>query len=207
MDKHIVVQTWLWRGIEHFYLGFMVEEWRWRRYEPFFDYLGLELFCKAYLLAERSSEYKRLDFQKAKHKIDKIARSLRHGLGEMLKEIDRLIGGNKISKLINADYDGYAGKRIVIVLEAAYFESRYPMPESISKKFPIKGTNLCWYPLLSSGLSKFAYAVGRELLYVLKSKDSIGIPKAEIEKAILVSDIGERFCRSFFQGNIEKYVI
>ena len=66
MDKQIVVQAWLWRSIEHFYLGFMIEEWRWRRYEPFFDYLGLELICKAYILAERSLEYESLDFQSAK---------------------------------------------------------------------------------------------------------------------------------------------
>ncbi|MBI5123199.1 hypothetical protein HZA75_05060 [Candidatus Roizmanbacteria bacterium] len=205
MDREIVVQTWLWRGIEDFYLAFALDEGHWRHYQPLFNYMGLEMFCKAYILAERHSEYKVANDQDAKRKIDKIAKNYSHGLRKMLLEINNLIGDNKVNNLISADYDSFTGDQIINVLEAAYIEIRYPVPEPISKKFPIEGTNLHWYPLLSSGLSKFAYSVGREILCSLKNKFGINISKNEIEKCILVEESGIRFCRLFFNDTIEKY--
>lgn len=209
MDKQIVVQAWLWRGVEHFYLAFILEEERWRHYQPLFDYMGLEMFCKAYILAERASEYESLNDQASKHKIDKIAKSCGHNLREMLEKINNSIGTNKIVHLLSANYDSddFTGNQIVDVLEAAYIETRYPVSKSISKKFPIKGTNLCWYPLLFSGLSKFAYAVSRGILYSLKSNFNVSVKKIDIDKSILIEESGVRFCRLFFNDDIERYTI
>lgn len=208
MDKQIVVQTWLWRGIEHFYLAFILEENKWRHYQPLFDYMGLEMFCKAYILTERASEYENLNDQALKNKVNEIAKHCGHNLRKMLENINNYIGANKIGHLLSTNYDSdnFTGNQLVDVLEAAYIESRYPVPKSISDKFPIEGTNLHWYPLLFSGLSKFAYSIGREILYSLKTKFKIGIPKTEIDKSILIEESGVRFCRLFFKDDIEKYV-
>lgn len=206
MDKQIVVRTWLWRGIEHFYLAFVLDEGRWRHYQPLFNYMGLEMFCKSYILAEKHSEYESLNEEASKQKIDKIAKGCGHNLREMLNNINQLICGNKINNLLSLDFDGYTGVQIVGVLEAAYVETRYPVPRPISEKFPIEGTNLNWYPLLSSGLSKFAYAICREILLSLKSRFNITVKKIDIDKSILDEESGIRFCRLFFNNAIESYV-
>ncbi|MEW6009573.1 MAG: hypothetical protein AB1629_08075 [Candidatus Omnitrophota bacterium] len=206
MNKEIVVQTWLWRGIEYFYLGFKLDR-NWDYFQPFFDYMGIELFGKAYILAESSPEYEGLGNKEAKIKIDKIAKRYRHGLSRILKNINDFMGQNNINKILSQDFDGYTGKQIVKILEAGYIETRYPVPTSISDEYPIEGTDMHWLPLYSSGLSKFAYSIGREILSVLKAKFNVSIKKSEIEKLILVEEAGARFCRLFFKDNIADYVI
>ena len=49
LTKEIVVLTWLQRGIEDLFFAFRVQG-SFVRYSPFFNYMGLELICKSYLL-------------------------------------------------------------------------------------------------------------------------------------------------------------
>jgi len=60
LTKNIIVETWLCRGLEQMHLAFDLEEGPWLCYEPFFDYMALELFCKAYVLAYKASEFEEL---------------------------------------------------------------------------------------------------------------------------------------------------
>lgn len=197
MDKQRAVKAWLRRGLEHFYLAFILgEEKRWRHYQPFFDYMGLEVFCKAYHLCERSSEYETLNDEEARQKINEIAKGYSHGLKSMLEEINRLLGDNKINHLLSNIYDSISGSQAVEILESAYLVARYPMPE-----LPIEEA----LPHLFSGPIKFAYAVGREILYALKTKFDISISN-EINDFILKEETGQRFCHLFFNDNIQKYI-
>lgn len=205
MDKKIAVSIWLSRGIEMFYLGFKLDGY-WDYYQPFFDYMGLELFGKAYILAFKATEYETLSFQPAKQKIEEITKSYGHDLKVILRAVTDFLGVT-VNDLLTRDFDGYSGNQIVDILKAGFFEIRYPVANPISNRFPIKGTDMHWLPLRSSGLNKFAYSVAREILYDLKKRFKIGITKSEIERHILAENSGVRFCRLFFNDTIEKYTI
>ncbi len=206
MDKQIVAHAWLWSGIENLYLGFKLDG-HWQHYQPFFDYMGIELFGKAFILAELSSEYESLKDQEAKHRIDKIAKDYSHDLECILDKVNNFMGQDNINKILSCSFDSFTGNQLVRVLQAGYIETRYPVPISIANEFPIEGTDMHWLPLYSSGISKFSYSIGREILSVLKSKFNIGIKKSEIERIILPEEAGVRFCRLFFDNDISSYTI
>jgi len=208
ITKEIVVETWLCRGLEQIHLAFDLGEGPWQHYEPFFDYMAVEIFCKAYILAKRSSEYEDLkDDMAIKTKVNKITKCCSHNLSEMLNELNESIGDNKVNHVLSADFDSFTGRQIIEVLEGGYIECRYPVPQSISQKFPIEGTDMHWDPLFSSGLEKFVRAIGREVLISLKTKSNVGIPRSYIDQTVLNKRSGERFCRLFFEDNIDKYTI
>jgi len=205
LDKQTVIETWLSRALEHLHLAFDLADGPWVRYEPFFVYMGLELLCKAYLLAEKFSEFEGLEDQKLKDKVDKIARSFSHGLSAMINELDTHIGDNRIRNVLSQEFDGYTGQQIVKVLESAYTECRYPVPKTVSQRFPINGTDMCWYPLLSSGLAKFGRVIGREALRSIKTRFGVGITSAYI-KSVRSKESGERFCRLFFEDKLDEFL-
>ena len=122
MDKQIVVHAWLWRAIESLYLGFKLNG-PWQHYQPFFDYMGIELFGKGFILAEVSSEYESLKDQEAKYKIDKIARELHHDLKCILDKVNNFMGKDNINKILSCDFDSFTGAQIVKILEAGYIET------------------------------------------------------------------------------------
>lgn len=156
LDKKVVVKTWARRGVVDFYLGFEISEkvpW----YPPFFYCQGLEKICKAYLLGTKASEYEPLSEQEAKKKIDGIAKNLSKCLkqGHCLKEmIEQLISLHVLDKsVLTKKYANYGaqditGEKIIEILEKAYTECRYPVPDSISKRYPL-GRNIKWDPLAS----------------------------------------------------------
>ncbi|MCQ9206433.1 MAG: hypothetical protein NG740_00910 [Omnitrophica bacterium] len=207
MNKEIVVGTWLWAGFEHFFVGFLLEEQNWNIHSTFFCCMGLECFCKAYILACRSTDYEHLNFNEAKGKIDNIARSLSHKLREMLMKMDELNKDIEIASTFKQDFDGYKGEQLVDVLEAAYNESRYPVSSSISSKYPMSGTELFLNPLRSSGIAKFSYSIGRQILLALKNKYTVGITEKVINVRTLSRGEGNRFCNLFFANEMDKYVM
>jgi hypothetical protein len=77
-------------------------------------------------------------------------------------------------------------------------ECRYPVPEPISKKFPIPGSKgLSRDPILSTGLTKFSYTVAREILSYIKDDFSIEVPQGFLETLIPKSEF-LRFSNLFF---------
>ena len=208
LNKQIVVETWLCRGLEQMHVAFDLDEGPWLHYEPFFDYMALELFCKAYVLAQKASEFEGLKNDlEIKRKVDKIARACSHDLAQMLSELNNAIGDNRINHILSSNFDSFTGADIVKVLKAAYLECRYPVPESISQKFPIEGTDMHWNPLYSSGLQKFVRAVGREVLLSLKTKFGLGIVRSYIDRVVLSKPSGERFCKLFFEDTIDEFIL
>ena len=170
--------------------------------------MGIELLGKAFILAELSSEYESLKDQEAKHKIDEIAKDIGHDLKSIFEKVNNFMGQDKINQILGCDFDSFTGNQFVRVLEAGYIEARYPVPVSIAHEFPLEGRpGIYWQPLSSSGLSKFSFSIGREILSVLKSKFNIGIKKSEIERIILPEEVGVRFCRLFFDNDISRYTI
>lgn len=207
MNKEAVVGTWLWAGFEHFFAGFLLEGCGWDIHSSFFNFMGLECFCKAHILAYRSTCYEHIGFSEAKDKIDKIAKKMSHDLRKMLTDVDRLNKENKIESLLVQNFDSYTGNQLVDVLEAAYNESRYPVSKSISSKYPIGGTELFLNPLRSSGISKFSYTVAREILLSLKNRYTIGISRKDIDVQILSKKEGKRFCNLFFSNEMDGYIV
>jgi hypothetical protein len=209
LTNQTVIKTWLWQGLNHFYLAFELGEGKWLSYQPYFDALGLEVFAKTYFIAKRSEEFDGLSFEDAKVKIDVIARQHSHNLKNLLNALNSSIGENKIQHLLSSNFDGFSGSQICEVLMAANNEIRYPVPKPISENFPIEGTDMAWYPLMSSGLSKFAYAVSREIMFALKHTYGLGMSKSDMQPSILTQTEGAeaRFCRLFFNNEPGRYLI
>lgn len=208
LNKETAVKTWLSRGFHHFHLAFELGDGKWFTYVPYFDALGLEIFAKAYFIAQRSAEFEELNFQEAKKKIDLIAKSYNHKFKKLFEDLNTAVGGNKIQNLLDTRFDGFKGDRICEVLMAANIEIRYPVPTSISDSFPIAGTNMTWDPLMSSGVSKFSYTVSREILASMKTQYGLGISKSDVDAFIAgAEESGERFCRLFLNDEPDKYLV
>jgi hypothetical protein len=108
--------------------------------------------------------------------------------------------------LLDASYDSFTGTQLLRVIERAYFECRYPIPNPIHKQFPIEGKdNMFWSPLDSSGLHKFCYAFCREVLTALKSAFGITISKSLLSDRVS-GEASDRFCNLLFQTNINDYI-
>jgi hypothetical protein len=205
LDKRTVILTWLLRGIEDFFMAFKIEDF-FSRYRPFFYAMGFEMVCKAYLLGSKAAEYERLEKKQAVAKIDTIAKKLGHNVSRLSQDLSECIGGGKIEAVLKKDFDGFTGDQLLAVIEAAYLESRYPVPNPIHEKFPVEnGEGICWEPLYSSGLEKFCHAFTREILDGLKQNFGITIRKTELDER-LTGDARLRFCNLLFDGKINEFV-
>jgi hypothetical protein len=198
LSREVVVLTWLQRGIEAFFIAFKMGGPE-ARYRPFFDYMGFELLCKSYLLGCRAKDYENLSFQNGLAKVNAIAKKeLGHNLWDIICKILRQKPTGKIAIILSRDFDGFSGDDFIKTLEAAYVECRYPVPEPISKKFPIPGSKgLSRDPILSTGLTKFSYTVAREILSYIKDDFSIEVPQGFLETLIPKSEF-LRFSNLFF---------
>jgi hypothetical protein len=204
LSKETAVRAWFFRGLEDLFLAFRIESPF--RYEPFFNTMGFEMMCKAYLLAEKANEYENLEQDKAIHKIDKLTKEWGHDFKKMVNNIKDNIKDSNFSKVLSDDYDGYTGDQFIEVMEAAYLECRYPVTNPIHEKFPIDGhPDMYWEPLCSSGLGKFCFAFTRKVVAYLKKKFNISIPKDEFDK-IITGKVGIRFCNLFLKDCREDFL-
>lgn len=198
LDKKTAVLTWFFRGLEDLFFAFKIDSPF--RYEPFFHVMGFEMICKSYLLAEKSSKYENLERNQAIQKIDKLAKYCwGHNIEIMVDEIKNSINDTDFISMLSDNYDDYTGDQIIKVMEAAYLECRYPIPNPIHEKFPIDGhSDMYWEPLCSSGIEKFCFAFTRKVIIYLKKKFNILIPKSEFNK-IITGEAGIRFCNLFLK--------
>lgn len=206
MDKKIIIETWVYRGIRHLCFGYEINGRYWRTYQSFFEYMGLETLCKAYLLTLKANEFENLNEDDAIYKSNEIAKGFGHKLKSMLNKINDDIGENKIINIMKNDYDGFNGDKLVDVLEASFIETRYPIPKPISKEFVIEGTSFHWDPISSHGNRKLVYALSKEILISLKIKYGVGIHKASME-SLLSTPSGMKFCNTIFGQDIDVYLI
>jgi len=202
INKQDVAYAWFFSGLEDLFFAFQIHSPF--RYEPFISTMGFEKVCKAYLLSEKSSEYDTLEREEAKKEIDSLAKDLGHKLKRMVNEIKDSVHDQEFERLINQDFDGYTGKTLIKVMEAAYLECRYPVPKHINRNFPIKGeSGMYWEPICSSGIQKFCFAFTGRIMIYLKENLDIPISKDEFDKIITGKD-GVRFCNLFLKYNPEN---
>lgn len=182
LTREDVVLTWLQRGIEDFFFAFKVHG-SFVRYSPFFNYMGFELICKSYLLGCKASDYENLPFQDGLREVDTIAKKkLAHKLPDIIRCIQDRKPSGKITDLLSKNFDGFSGADFVETLESVYLECRYPIPEPIYKKFPLRNVRgAFWDPVDSSGLPKFCYAMTREILGYIRDDFSIKVPQTFLE--------------------------
>jgi len=91
------------------------------------------------------------------------------------------------------------GETIIEILEKAYDEYRYPVPEPISKKYPItKNGKVLWDPLGATEPREFAFKVGLEVIIKIEQDFSISIPRERLPYSINEDD-WIRFRRLFFK--------
>jgi len=158
MDRQRVAKTWVYRGLCDLYFAFDNDDPAFENNAKFSEIMGLEKFLKAILLYEQHTKYEALPLSEARAEINKMAMNLGHKFTKMIKSLSDsgLIDFDRIKQ---SDFDGYDGSQLIQAVEAGYMETRYPVPQLISDKFPIEGTDLTHDPLSSSGLTKFIYAL------------------------------------------------
>jgi hypothetical protein len=205
LTKEIVILTWLQRGIEDFFFAFKAQG-SFVRYSPFFNYMGLELICKSYLLGTRAGDYENQPFQNGLVKVDSIARkAFGHNLSDIISEIQRRKLSGGIGKLLSRKFDGFSGADFIKILESAYLECRYPIPDRSYRRFPIQGKKGVFNdPVYSSGLPKFCYAVAIEILGYIRDDFAIEVPQSFLER-LRPMTTNRRFLTLFF-GDQRRYL-
>lgn len=197
LTRDEVVRVWLYRGIEDFFFAFR-NDGSFVRYSPFFNYMGLELVSKSYLLGCRATEYEDESYQKGLHKVDTIAKSFSHKIGDIISEIQKEKPSGKIGELLSRNFDGFSGAAFVQVLESVYLECRYPVPDPIYRRFPIPGKKKMYIdPVGSSGLRKFCYAVSAEVLGYIRNDFGIKVAQSFLER-LRPKTTYKRFRKLFF---------
>lgn len=198
LRREEVVFEWLQMSISDFFFAFKIDG-SFVRYAPFFNAMGFELMCKAYLLGSRSSDYETLSVQRGLRKVDQIAKKeLSHKVSDIINDIKKRKPSGNIPHLLSKKFDGFFGADFVKTLEYAYLECRYPVPEQIYKKFPIKRMQKMYRdPIYSSGLRKFCYATSREILSYIRDDFSIKVPRTFLE-TLRPKTTCRRFRRLFF---------
>lgn len=205
----MVVKTWVRRGLRDFYMAFYLSD-KFPFYTAFFCHQGLEKICKAYLIGTMASDYEHLPKQNAVIEIDKIAKDKKkmgHNLKEMMNKLVSLnVLDNDIllNKYTRCGKKDVTGKEIVEILESAYLECRYPVPNPVHKKFPLSGkgkNTIYWSPIGSSDPEKFAKEIGLKIIKKVESDFKIKIPRDKLSSAIDDKD-WIRFRRIFFKDNI-----
>jgi hypothetical protein len=182
LTRDEVVRVWLYRGIEDFFFAFK-NDGSFVRYSPFFNYMGLELVSKSYLLGCRSKEYENEPYQNGLHKVNAIAKNFSHEIGNIISEIQRKKPSGKIGALLSRNFDGSSGAAFVKTLESVYLECRYPVPEPVYRRFPVPGKKKMYMdPVGSSGLPKFCYALSIEVMGYIRDDFSIKVHQSFLER-------------------------
>lgn len=163
MDRQLIAKTWVHFGLTDLYFAFDSDGVAFSDNVLFSEIMGMEKFIKAVLLFNLHHEYERLTQTDAKKRIDELAKRMGHNFEKMLKDLLPFMSDD-IDRISKTDFDGYIGSDLIQAVRAGYMETRYPVPELISDKFPINeisinDTEITHDPLWSSGITKFIYAV------------------------------------------------
>jgi len=207
LDRNIVVLTWLLRGIEDHFIAFSKFDTPFSRYRPFLNSMGFEMIAKAYVLAMCPKDYEGLPREEAIVKIDEIGRKTGHDARILFDLVKVSLGEGKANDLLMRDYDGFSGAQFLVVIKAAYLESRYPVPNPIHEKFPHpKYKNLSWDPLFSSGLEKFCFEFARAVIHSLKKDFEITLSSSKLRERVF-GEAAARFNNLFFDSRMTDFVV
>jgi hypothetical protein len=176
--------------------------------------MGLEMICKGYLLAVHRAEWEGLVENKAKEEINKLAIKWGHDVKKLIKKIKGNIGKEKIQPFLEREFSGFEqkielrqknknhSKTVLSGIEAAYLESRYPVPQPFYKDemFQVRGVENAYFdPLCSSDIHRFCYEFCRVILTDLKENFGVCIPRSWFKQKI-IGDKGRRFGNLLFDG-------
>ncbi len=159
MTPTLVAETWAYYALSDLYFGFDTDEEEFRDQALFHEIMGLEKFLKSLLLLLEGDQYRHLDNQNAKKKVNSIAKALGHNIKDMVQKISEQTGKENIEKIRMTDFDGYSGEDLIKAIESGYMETRYPVPKPISDSFPVPDTTYTTDPLGSSGITKCVYCL------------------------------------------------
>ena len=213
MDKTTAVSAWAMSGIFDLYFAFSIEGLSFNKHKTFYNAMGLEKILKAYFISNRSAEYKNLNVDASKRKIEKIAKNYGHNYQKMIKAIKKNseLSAN-VKAILSKSYMrinkiSYNGNKFLKALEKIYQESRYPSATPVSRGFVVNK----FYeinPINTSALIELIYDVSILILKYLK-KDINFIPKiSRVENYHSEVDSWIRFKRIFFKesnGDIIRF--
>lgn len=188
LSREDVIKAWVRSGIKDFRIADDMSD-KWPFYVAFFYHQGLEKLCKAYLLGTMASEYESLSRQEAKKRIDEIARDKKKMGHNLSKMIERLIEANVLDKsILTKKYKvmpvlEITGEKFIEILEKAYTECRYPVPDPVHKKYSLNNKGkVHWVPRASSDLEEFAYQVRLIIIEKLEKDFNMTIPRDELSR-------------------------
>ena len=183
LTREEVISEWMNRGIQDLFLAFKLDE-PFSRHSPFFSSMATEMICKAYLLGFEERQYANISFEDGVKSIDDIAKKkFGHSLKKIIKSIIEKSSDDAIKKIIDGEYDSYKGQDLLTCLEKAYSECRYPVPNPIHLRFPIKGTRrITRDPINSSGLDKFTRCLNRQVLLFIRRDFGVQISPDTLDR-------------------------
>ena len=203
MDRDKVAKTWVFRGLSNLFFAFDSDDDAFEDNARFSEIMGLEKFLKAVLLYQRHVEYESLGRDEARQKLNKMAMELGHKFNVMLNALAD--GGLRdIEQIKRSNFDGYEGVQLIQVVEKGYMETRYPVPESVSHKFPIKNTRLTHDPLSSSGITKFTYAFCNACYYELSKKVDFDDMLTQVQEKFQHRGSFSRFNNCFWESRCKR---
>jgi len=206
MEPVDVVKKWVWCGVEDLYFAFCIEYNPHRSYALFAEIMGLEKILKSYLLFKNGNKYSSLSMAEAQEIIECLVKKWGHSIERMLKETSQLLDNDTIKIIKDKNYDGYTGRDLVKAIEAGYMESRYPVARPIYKQFKMKGVDLYYDPLESSGITKFIYEICRTILIQLKTEIDLAPIGSDFIKVYGSRESTQRFINLIFNADIKKYL-
>ncbi len=221
IDPDRIVLTWVTRGIEYFFLSFKLREMdRHSSFDQFLNAMGLEMICKGYLLAVHRAEYEGLSEKKSQERINVLARGWGHKVSNLIESIKGNIGKEKIQPFLEREFSGFEQKQdpvnksinlsgtVLFGIEAAYLESRYPVPQPFykDKHFKVDGVEDAYFdPLCSSDIPNFCYDFCRVILIDLKESFGICLPISWFNQKISGGE-GKRFGNLLFDSRKQDFI-
>lgn len=170
MTPTLVAKTWAYYALSDLYFGFDTDEKEFSDQALFHEIMGLEKFLKSLLLLLEGHQYCHLDDQKAKMKVNCIAKTFGHNIKKMVQRISEKISQEDIENIMATDFDGYSGKDLINAIESGYMETRYPVPRPISDSHPVPNTAYTTDPLGSSGITKCVYCLSNYCFLELRKR-------------------------------------
>lgn len=210
ISRDRVVSTWFVRGLESYFAAFCIPSFQPRyRFKSFLYIVGLELITKSYLLAKYADKYDGMELDKGKEAVNTLMKSkkYRHHLTDMAKEIREDSQDKEFASLLDSRFmvNEDNGYYFLKVMEAGFFECRYPVPHGISESYPVDGVKYAyWLPLESTDIQYFAFVYAREIQRLLLNKYDIKIP-ADYYENIISGELGDRFSRLFISKKSWSY--
>lgn len=203
ISRERVAKIWVFRGLSDLFFAFDNDDVAFENNAVFSQIMGLEKFLKAVLLHQEHAQYESLENKEALIKLNKMAMSWSHKFDDMLIMLSEK-GLQDIEKIKCMTFDGYEGTQLICAVKYGYMETRYPVPEPVSDKFPIEETDFTHDPLSSSGITKFIYALCNVCFKELSTKIDFNDMLYQFKETFQHRESFSRFNNCFWEAHASK---